>query len=97
MRHSDIGLTMNVYTDERLLETSVAVELLPELPIANEPKRPRTVTTAGTFDTDKTSVTESKTDKMGGSGRPVAKRENPAKRRVLQGFSQSGRPASHHG
>ncbi len=33
MRHSDIALTMNTYTDERILETSVAVESLPELPI----------------------------------------------------------------
>lgn len=33
MRHSDIALTMNTYTDERILETSGAVELLPELPI----------------------------------------------------------------
>ncbi len=36
MRHSDIALTMNTYTDERLLETSAAVDLLPELPITND-------------------------------------------------------------
>ncbi|EMI15248.1 Integrase, catalytic core, phage domain protein [Rhodopirellula maiorica SM1] len=29
MRHSDIGLTMNVYTDARLLDTAKAVESLP--------------------------------------------------------------------
>ncbi len=33
MRHSDISLTMNTYTDERLLETSAAVERLPHLPL----------------------------------------------------------------
>tara|TARA_R110002073_G_scaffold333405_1_gene520996 strand:+ start:142036 stop:143634 length:1599 start_codon:yes stop_codon:yes gene_type:complete len=31
MRHSDIALTMNTYTDERILETSAAVEQLPTL------------------------------------------------------------------
>jgi len=31
-RHSDINLTMNVYTDVVLEDQAVAVELLPELP-----------------------------------------------------------------
>lgn len=44
MRHSDIRLTMNVYTDERLLNAAGAVELLPELPI----KDCNTSTTADT-------------------------------------------------
>ncbi len=33
MRHSDISLTMNTYTDARLLDTSAAVESLPSLPL----------------------------------------------------------------
>ena len=33
MRHSDIHLTMNVYTDPRLLDVAGAVEALPELPL----------------------------------------------------------------
>ena len=33
MRHSDIALTMNTYTDERLLDAAGAVERLPDLPI----------------------------------------------------------------
>ena len=33
MRHSNISLTMNTYTDARLLDTSAAVECLPSLPI----------------------------------------------------------------
>jgi integrase len=33
MRHSNISLTMNTYTDARLLDTSAAVESLPSLPI----------------------------------------------------------------
>jgi integrase len=33
MRHSEIGLTMNVYTDPKLLDVHGAVEALPELPL----------------------------------------------------------------
>jgi integrase len=33
MRHSDVRLTMNVYTDPRLLDVAGAVETLPNLPI----------------------------------------------------------------
>ena len=33
MRHSDIKLTMNVYTDPALLDVAGAIESLPELPI----------------------------------------------------------------
>ena len=33
MRHSDVRLTMNVYTDPRLLDVAGAVEALPNLPI----------------------------------------------------------------
>ncbi|EMI54687.1 integrase-recombinase protein [Rhodopirellula sallentina SM41] len=36
MRHSDIALTMNTYTDERLLETSAAVEHLPTLSVSSD-------------------------------------------------------------
>ncbi len=35
MRHSDIKLTMGVYTDPRLLDTRGAVEKLPPLPVPN--------------------------------------------------------------
>ncbi len=33
MRHSDIALTMNVYTDPRLLDVRGALEVLPDLPL----------------------------------------------------------------
>ena len=33
MRHSNVNLTMSTYTDQGLLDTSGAVELLPELPL----------------------------------------------------------------
>jgi hypothetical protein len=34
MRHSDIKLTMNVYTDPALLDVRGALEVLPALPLA---------------------------------------------------------------
>ena len=39
MRHSDIALTMNVYTDPKLLDASGAIERLPELTIDGPPER----------------------------------------------------------
>lgn len=33
MRHGDIALNMNTYTDARLLDTAAAVEALPSLPL----------------------------------------------------------------
>ena len=37
MRHSDIKLTMNVYTDPRLLDVRGAVDRLPALPLPSQP------------------------------------------------------------
>src|SRR6476659_7111638 len=39
MRHSDIKLTMGVYTDPRLLDVRGAVERLPALPLPDGPSR----------------------------------------------------------
>ena len=39
MRHSTIDLTMNVYTDPKLLDVAGAVELLPSLPLAREDRQ----------------------------------------------------------
>ena len=39
-RHSDINLTMNVYTDVVLADQAEAVELLPELPTLVPPRVP---------------------------------------------------------
>jgi len=39
MRHSSIDLTMNVYTDPKLLEVAGAIESLPELPLKSSPDR----------------------------------------------------------
>ena len=36
MRHSTIDLTMNVYTDPKLLDVAGAVESLPSLPLSGQ-------------------------------------------------------------
>ncbi|NQV29231.1 MAG: site-specific integrase, partial [Rhodopirellula sp.] len=40
MRHSKIDLTMNVYTDPRLLDVSGAMESLPSMPLDGQPRKP---------------------------------------------------------
>jgi integrase len=49
MRHSRIDLTMNVYTDPKLLDTAGAVEKLPELPLDLD-LQPETARATGTDD-----------------------------------------------
>ena len=39
MRHSKIDLTMNVYTDPRLLDVAGAMDALPDLPIGVDPAK----------------------------------------------------------
>jgi len=39
MRHSDVNLTMNVYTDPKLLDIAGAMEALPALPLGAGPQR----------------------------------------------------------
>jgi integrase len=39
MRHSDIKLTMQTYTDPRLLDEAEALDALPDLPLSGEPRR----------------------------------------------------------
>src|SRR5262249_48154538 len=49
MRHSDIDLTMNTYTDPRLLDVHGAVQALPELPLnAGQSSIPQIVKATGT-------------------------------------------------
>ncbi len=92
MRHSDIALTMNTYTDERLLETSVAVELLPSLPITPRDTEAETSvapTVAPTsYNSSQNGSIPGKRGSMPGSDE---KQKHPAKHGVLQGFNQSGR------
>jgi len=52
MRHSSIDMTMNIYTDPRLLDVAGAIESLPELPLRTSPHREsqRATGTAGATD-----------------------------------------------
>ena len=77
MRHSDVNRTMATYTDQRLLDTSAAVELLPDLRLMGPTQRDRTeadsqrdpgdgartVTYLITYDTDKQGQNVSQFDK----------------------------------
>jgi len=42
LRHSSIDLTMNVYTDPRLLDVHGALDALPELPLQRDTQQPTT-------------------------------------------------------
>jgi len=51
MRHSDVNLTMNTYTDPKLLDVAGAMEALPSLPLEDGPQRVANVISAtGTDD-----------------------------------------------
>jgi len=52
MRHSDPSLTANVYTDPKLLDVAGALDVLPSLPLDDEPDRARQRAT-GTYDPGK--------------------------------------------
>jgi Phage integrase family len=57
MRHSSIDLTMNVYTDPKLLDVHGALDSLPSLPISHSPfKAPETVRATGTNDLRQSSL-----------------------------------------
>ncbi|TXT38593.1 MAG: hypothetical protein FD138_328 [Planctomycetota bacterium] len=47
MRHSSIDLTMNVYTDPRLLDVQGAVDSLPQISMTTEPNKNRQRMAAG--------------------------------------------------
>ena len=87
MRHSKIDLTMNVYTDPRLLDVSGAMEALPSLPTGEHPDRSaQRARATGTHDgkpsvpfaplfapkTGERRETESIPVTLGSSGRPSA-------------------------
>ncbi|XZE53614.1 tyrosine-type recombinase/integrase [Planctomycetaceae bacterium SH139] len=95
MRHSDISLTMNVYTDERLLDAAGAVELLPDLGSATgERESPRTVASDVASGSDNLGQDESNLGNMLKPWRLFDDEENPAKRSVLRDFLESGRQDS---
>jgi len=78
MRHSNVNLTMNTYTDQRLLDTSAAVELLPELPLAGQVYL-------------KQNEVDNRTDTGDGARRVVAPMVAPTTGKTCQTGSQSGK------
>jgi len=97
MRHSDIALTMNTYTDERLLGGAEAVELLPDLPLgsATDPAGSRTVAPTVAPTTGKRGQNVSQTDRLGKIGRPAEigsqNEKTPQNTRFSRGSVESGR------
>ena len=76
MRHSDIGLTMNVYTDERLLNAADAVALLPDLPLNG-------------LDHSERTEADTLRDAGNGTGRVVAPMVAPTTGKTCQNVSDS--------
>ena len=91
MRHSDITLTMNTYTDARLLDTAEAVEALP---IARE-DAPRTVAPTVAPNLGKEGQTESIPDHSGVVDADGTDTEKRCKTLVLAGFDAVA--ATRHG
>ena len=79
MRHSNISLTMNTYTDARLLDTAAAVESLPNLPLS--PHAP-----SHAPDADHLGQNQSIPDHSDDSQSKTSKRKNPAISLETAGF-----------
>ena len=90
MRHSDIKLTMNTYTDDRLLDQAAAVELLPTLRIPGATEESLVAPTVAP-ESDILSRFRSKRDNMTDDSDVIRTRKNPGKDRVSRGFFESGR------
>ncbi len=90
MRHSDISLTMKTYTDERLLNSAGAVELLPNLPIEKWVEQSFVAPTVAPA-TDLLCQFGATDDKIGDLELASQKREDPTKRGVIRKKSKSGR------
>ena len=93
MRHSDISLTMNTYTDARLLDTAEAVESLPSLSIGDDDAEtdPRMVAPMVAPNLGNRSKPGSTAVTLGDFDDASKKRQNPKKRNVSRGFVESGR------
>ncbi|HBJ37391.1 MAG TPA: integrase, partial [Planctomycetaceae bacterium] len=85
MRHSDIKLTMNTYTDERLLDSAAAVEKLPPLLIAGATEESLVAPTVAP-ESDILGQRRSKRDKMTDDSDVIRKRKNPGNHLGFRGF-----------
>jgi integrase len=93
MRHSDLALTMRTYTDERLLNSAGAVELLPSLPLGT-PNGSSLVAPTVAPATGKTCQTGATTDKIGKVGLRRKYARNVKKPRASRGFKTWSRGGS---
>ena len=99
MRHSEINLTMEVYTDPRLLDVAGAIEALPTLSISERPEfiangatgtddHPRSVTPnvapAAVFESQNLAFRSN----LGDFGGIPLKSKNPAKSKEITGFGE---------
>ena len=84
MRHIDIALTINTYTDARLLDTAEAVEALPSLPLDGAIGAPRTDAPMDAPKLGKESHIESHPDHSGDCGDDT---QGTRKRRESLGFT----------
>ena len=99
MRHSEIDLTMEVYTDPKLLDVAGAIESLPVLPIPREPKKDRheatgtsgagsSVTARFTVGVVRRGQKQAVRDNLGNLGGFPEKSKNPTKSKENVGFSK---------
>ena len=104
MRHSTIDLTMNVYTDPRVLDVRGALDALPALPLDASPLREKAKAT-GTDDhrsvapsvaqnLGKRCISGSIADKSAGWAVNAEARKNPDKASALRGSLKRARQDS---
>ena len=101
MRHSDIDMTMNVYTDPKLLDVHGALDALPAMSLKPDDGQERMVAGMETGNrkfapgfapkTDNQGNLESIPDTMDVRSDDSPNARNPEKHAVFRGFDQSGR------
>ena len=86
MRHSSIDLTMNVYTDPKLLDVAGALESLPALPLTGGPQTDRIALKATGTDASRSSqfapAFAPTADESSNRSHPLTKRHPRAKGRA---------------
>jgi len=89
MRHSTINLTMNTYTDPKLLDVQSALDALPSLPLTDAPRSKREIAKAtGTDDLRASTVTPTVTPAADVSGHSVSLSDHWPTKAALPGSNQ---------
>ena len=98
MRHSNIDLTMGVYTDPKLLDVQAALDVLPALPLNNQSERqirtgtdPRTLAPTLAPNPHNLVQAVSIRDNCGELAELPQEREKPRNHQDLRGFLKRGR------